>query len=530
MPPRTDTFFLIKKNFTIFAELYEQIATGYVDAVNPETLMRTGIRAMLSTLDPYTQFFDEADNEDIDIMTQGQYGGIGVSVAHIKGKMVIMEVMEGYDAERKGLKVGDILVRIEDQEVDGLTPDEVSLLLRGDPGTQVRLMVQREGSTEPLHFTLTRARVHLKNVSYVDFLGGDTTSGIGYVRLERFAHHAADEVRKAIQTLEGRGTLRGLILDLRGNPGGLLGEAVQLAGLFVPRGSLIVSTRGRLPESVQEYRSQKAPVFPDRPLVVLVDGRSASASEIVAGAVQDLDRGVVLGERTYGKGLVQIIRQLPYHTSLKMTTARYYTPSGRCIQAVTYTHREEDGYAVDVADSLRKTFFTRGGRPVRDGGGIEPDVSIAQPSKSELERALEKEAAYFFFAGYYLGQHPELQEVHVNDDLLQAFIAWLDEQNFSYRLAAEKHFEALRQQLEAAGYERTDDELAMLYEEIEREKREDFKRYAERLKYRLEEAFLRRLYTPTERLRRKLPSDPFVKRASALITDEERYREVLTKK
>ncbi len=516
--PRDDTFFLIKKNFTIFAELYEHIATGYVDQIDPEKLMRTGIEAMLRTLDPYTTFYDEADNEDIDIMTQGAYGGIGISVSQLQGRMMVVDVMEGYDAQKQGLRVGDELVAVDSTSLKGLDTDAVSALLRGDPGSRVTVTVRREGVPEPLVLTITRTRIRLPNVTYAGYL--DEEAGVGYIRLERFAQQATDEVRDAIETLQKEGHLQRLVLDLRGNPGGLLNEAVALAGLFLPEGSLIVSTRGRLPESVQEYRSRRPPMLPDMPLAILVDSRSASASEIVAGAVQDMDRGVIIGERTFGKGLVQIIRRLPYHTALKMTTARYYTPSGRCIQAITYTHRAEDGYAVTVADSLRRTFYTEGGRPVRDGGGIEPDISVSDGERSELERVLREKAAFFFYANHFVATHSEPTEV--DDAVLQNFRHWLEQQHFTYNTALDRTYQTLQAQAAEYAYD-LDTPLKELEKALEQEKARDFKRHAERLKRVLQREIMRRYLTHDEMQRMLLAEDPVVARAVRVLKDARVY-------
>ena len=522
--PRDDTFFLIKKNFTIFAELYEHIATGYVDPIDPEKLIRTGIEAMLQTLDPYTIFYDEADNEDIDILTEGAYGGVGISVSQLQGRIMVVDVMEGYDAEKQGIRKGDELVAVDSTSLEGLNTDDVGALLRGDPGSRVRITVRREGVDTLLVFDVLRTRIHLPNVTYAGYL--DEKAGVGYIRLERFAQQATDEVRDAIERLQEQGDLQRLILDLRGNPGGLLQEAVALAGLFLPEGSLIVSTRGRLPESVQEYRSRRPPMLPDIPLAILVDRNSASASEIVAGAIQDYDRGVIIGERTYGKGLVQIIRRLPYHTALKMTTARYYTPSGRCIQAVTYTHREEDGYAVAVADSLRQTFYTEAGRPVRDGGGIEPDIPGMEEKPGELERVLRNQAAFFFYANRFAATHEQPPE-KVDDALLRDFRRWLDEQNVMYHTALDETLEQLRRQVDAYTYD-VHAPLRQLRKAIEREKVRDFDRHADWLKAELEKEILSRYLSGKEWQQVALEKDPVVHRALNVLRDSRAYRASLT--
>jgi carboxyl-terminal processing protease len=525
--PRDDDFFVLKKNFTIFGELYEELATGYVDDLDAEQLMRTGIDAMLQTLDPYTVFIDEADNEDIDIITRGRYGGVGLTVGQRGGKTVVLQPVEGASAFEQGVRTGDIITHIADTPTDGLASEEIRDLLRGDPGTTVEIRIEREGEREPLDFRLTRSEVQLKNVTYSDYL--DDESGIGYVKLERFARDAAAEVERAVLGLQQEGDLKGLVLDLRGNPGGLLEAAVDISGLFLPKGSVVVSTRGRLAESERIYRSSSPPIAPDVPLVVLVDGGSASASEIVAGAVQDHDRGVIVGERTFGKGLVQVIRGLPYHTSLKMTTAKYYTPSGRCIQSVEYSRDTAGGHAVEVADSLRRMYTTVGGRPVYDGKGIEPDVEVSFGEVSELEEALVRQAAFFLYANQYAATHEaEDDRFTVSDADLLAFHDWVDDQDITYRTRAEQALDALAEDLDGAGYDETADEIEELRAEVAEEKEEDFERHAPRLKERLRREILARYLGESAQIEASFRDDLQLNEATGLLADADAYRGVLS--
>jgi len=524
--PRGDDFFALKKNFTIFGKLYEELATGYVDDLDAEQLMRTGIDAMLRTLDPYTVFIDEADNEDLSILTHGRYGGVGLSVGQRAGRMVVIQPLEGSSAFEQGVRTGDVITHIAGVSTAGMSSDEASHLMRGDPGTTVAITVEREGEPAPLEFRLTRSEVQLKNVTYASYL--DSTPGVGYVKLERFARDAANEVRQAVEALQGERSLDGLVLDLRGNPGGLLEAAVDISGLFLPQNSVVVSTRGRLAETERVYRSRSAPLAPDVPLVVLVDGGSASASEIVAGAIQDHDRGLVLGERTFGKGLVQVIRGLPYHTSLKMTTAKYYTPSGRSIQAVEYSRDGVGGRAVAVADSLRRAFTTAGGRTVYDGKGIEPDVEVGFGAMSELEEALLRQAAFFLFANRYAATHADQNaELTVTDADLQAFRAWLGEEDFSYRTDAEHTLDALAADLAEAGYGEASDELAALRREVLAEKEADFERHALRLKERLRREILARYVGGRAQIEASFPEDVQLNRATELLADAAAYRAAL---
>lgn len=524
--PRNDDFFALKKNFTIFGKLYEELAVGYVDAVDPEQLMRVGIDAMLQTLDPYTVFIDEADNEEIDILTRGRYGGVGLSVGQRGGRPVVIQPIEGTSAFEQGVRTGDIITHIGGVATEGLSSDEVRNLLRGESGTTVDLTVEREGAPEPLEFRLTRQEVQLKNVTYAGYVAG--AEGIGYVKLERFTQGAPAEVEAAIEKLRGEGALAGLVLDLRGNPGGLLEGAVDISGLFLPQNTVVVSTRGRAAESERVYRSRHAPAAVDLPLVVLVDGGSASASEIVAGAIQDHDRGVVLGETTFGKGLVQVIRGLPYNTSLKMTTSKYYTPSGRSIQAVEYSRDAAGGRAVEVADSLRRAYTTAAGRTVYDGHGIEPDVAVSLGEVSELEEALVRQAAFFLFANRYAATHEAPSGAFaVTDADLQAFRDWLRAEDFSYRTRAEHALDALAEDLEGAGYDETSDEIAALRAEVAAEKEDDFERHAPRLKERLRREILARYFSESGQIEASFRDDVQLARAVELLADNDAYRAVL---
>jgi carboxyl-terminal processing protease len=389
--------------------------------------------------------------------------------------------------------------------------------------------------------------VQLRNVSYSGFLDDDTLSGIGYIKLDRFARGAAAEVRKALQDLEKTGHLRGLVLDLRDNLGGLLDQAVEITQLFVPQGSVIVSTRGRTPETERVYRSKMPPLAPDLPLEVLMNEVSASASEIVGGAIQDLDRGAIVGVPSFGKGLVQLIKPLPYNTSLKITTARYYIPSGRSIQAIDYGRH--DGNFSEIPDSLRNTFTTANGRAVMDGHGIEPDVEASLGEPSELEQALQRRAAFFFFANAFAADHPMPNAescyfgtvragcdtgnpffeagFQVTDEVYDAFRAWLDTQDFSYRTSAEHAVGRLAGNLDEIGYDDASDEIEALRSEIERQKAADFERHAERLKAQLRTEILSRYLGPTAQIKISLGRDFQVRSAADLLGSAEAYAAVL---
>jgi carboxyl-terminal processing protease len=522
--PRDDDFFALRKNFEIFGAVYEELVGNYVDDLNPEQLMRAGMDAMLEDLDPYTSFIDEAENTAMEMAARGRYGTVGLTVAVRDGRVTVSAPEEDASGYKQGVRAGDVITRIAETPTDDLTLSDVRSLLRGEPGTTVEVIIERESEPEPLRFQLTRTEVERRNVPYSGFV--DAAPGIGYVKLDRFGRNAGTEVKAAIDQLAEKGSLDGLVLDLRDNPGGLLNEAVNLTQLFVPDGSTIVSTRGRLPTAQHIYRSKKTPTYPDLPLVVLVNEYSASASEIVAGAVQDLDRGVVLGTVTFGKGLVQVVKPLPYNTSIKITTAKYYTPSGRSIQAIDYG--EHDGTSTEIPDSLRQTFETEGGRIVKDGRGIEPDVAVSPGAESELEQALRRRAAFFFYANHYAAEHPSIDTTFtVTDAVLGDFERWLATQDFSYRTAAERDLEHLAEKLSAVGYASADDEMTALREAVRAEKASDFDRHADRLKEILRSEIVARYFGRTTQVQASLDHDVQVQEALALLTDADAYSDVL---
>lgn len=521
-----DQFFALRKNFQIFSAVYEELVGSYVDPIDPEQLMRSGIDAMLEDLDPYTTFIDESDNADIDIITRGRYGGVGLNIGFRAGKVTVVSPIEGASGYKQGVRAGDVIIEIAGQSTEGMNVTEVRSLLRGDPGTAVEIKVEREGTPEPIEFLLTREEVTLKNVTYSGFANDDTASGIAYIKLERFARDADAEVRLALQEMKSIVPIRGVVLDLRDNPGGLLESAVRIVELFVQPNSVIVSTRARQRESERIYRSQASPLLPDVPLVVLTNEYSASASEIVAGAVQDLDRGAIIGRPTFGKGLVQIIKPLPFHTSLKITTARYYTPSGRSIQAIDYG--KHDGTFVEIPDSVRRSFETRAGRMVLDGRGIEPDVAVSPGEPSELEEALDRRAAFFFYANHFASTHDSIApDFEVTDEVIDDFEAWLSNEAFQYRIDAERVLDDLAASLDENAYEETLDELEQLRNAVIAEKEDDFVRHRDRIAERLRAEILARFYGDSAQIRASLAHDAQFKVAVELLKDRSAYDDVL---
>lgn len=528
--PRDDDFFELRKNFRIFGAVYEELVTGYVKPVDPEHLMRTGVDAMLRDLDPYTTFLDEADNANIDIITEGRYGGVGLDVGERGGKITVVAPVEEASGYKQGIRAGDVIARINDQPVAPLSLKDVQTLLRGEPGTTVRVTIEREGAPAPLEFTLTRDEIDLENVTYHGRVG--EASDVGYVKLERFTRAAASELEDALQALKERGSLRGVILDLRDNPGGLLNAAVGVSELFLSKGAVIVSTEGRLSKANSTYRSDRTPFVPDVPLVVLVNGYSASASEIVAGAVQDHDRGVVMGTTTYGKGLVQALRSLPHNTSLKMTTAQYRTPSGRSIQnlntPVVDTSRSDAGGEVDSSLTHMEHETTRG-RTVRDGNGLRPDVPLDVPPPSALEEALRRRAAFFYYANHYAASRDTLPtEFSIRDGDLDDFRAWLEAEDLRYPTDAEHAIRKLRDRFGDEAYEEVQDEVEVLREAVRAQKKDAFRTHSGDLKRHLEREILTRFASDSQRTAEMLPHDRHVSEAVDLLHDQERYDEVLS--
>lgn len=425
----SDYFFKVNKSIDIFGRVYKEVTLNYVDEVDPEKFMESGIDGLLSTLDPYTNFIDEREGDDVELITTGKYGGIGVTIGQRDGFITILTLMDGYSAQRQGMQPGDRLLEIDGKSMVGMKPDGVRSLTRGEPGAEIRLKIEREGEPKPLVFTLVREEIQLKNISYAEYI----SEGMAYIRIDRFSRSAGDELRLAIKNLRLQGTIKTVILDLRDNPGGLLDVAVSVVEKFVPKGSIVVSTRGRKPESEKKYFATEEPMLPDVALVVLVNRNSASASEIVAGAIQDLDRGIILGTRSFGKGLVQTITALPYNTQLKITTAKYYTPSGRCIQEIDYMHKGKDGVFAITPDSLRQQFKTLKGRPEYERGGITPDTIVSEPESSALHKELLRKAMYFKFGTRYSSIYKDTTAKRDDDELVKAFQAFLDEQKFSYQ-------------------------------------------------------------------------------------------------
>ena len=432
--------FKLTKNLDIYISLFRELNAFYVDEIDPEKLVTRSINSMLATLDPYTVYYPEEETGDLDFMTTGKYGGFGSLIRKSGDYILVTNVYKGFPADRSGIRPGDMMISIDGISLKGVSSDKASEMLKGEPGTEAEIIIRRNG--QDLTKRLKRERIAISAVPYYGMVDENT----GYIRFTNFTQNCISEVREALIDLKEKQGAEDLILDLRSNPGGLVNEAVEIVNLFVKPGQEVVSTKGRAKQYDAVFRTTKTAVAPDMPVVVLINRGSASASEIVAGALQDLDRGVIVGERSYGKGLVQVARPLSYKAQVKMTTAKYYIPSGRCIQAVDFSNRNEDGSVGAIPDSLTKTFRTKSGRSVRDGGGIIPDIAVPSDMLNRFASELYVQNMIFDFATVYYWSHPQPSSpdsLRITENDLEQFRAFLAVKKFAYKTDSETILEEL---------------------------------------------------------------------------------------
>lgn len=524
-----DNYFELSRNLDIFTTVLRELTVYYVDPTNPKLLVEEGLHSMLESLDPYTQFIPEDEAEDYRFMTTGQYGGIGALIGQRNKDVMITDPYEGFPAQKSGLRAGDIIRAIDGKSVKGKEYDEVSRMLKGTPGTSITISVERGGNTTPLSFTVVREEITIKSVSYYSMVDDKT----GYIRLGGFTDNAAKEVKAAVEDLVQKQGAKGLILDVRSNPGGLLNEAVDIVNIFIDKGQEVVSTRGRVKEWDKVYRSMHPAIDTKTPLVVLVNSGSASASEIVSGALQDLDRAVIIGQRTFGKGLVQTTRPLTYNAQLKITTAKYYIPSGRCIQALDYTHRNPDGSVGKVPDSLISEFKTKGGRKVYDGGGITPDYSITPDTLSSISQALISNYILFDYATYYHAAHPSIGSARtfaLNDAEYDEFTKWQANRTYDYITESEKQLEILKEKAEKEKYF---DHIRKDYEAVKKllmhDKVTDLQLNKQEVKEMLENEIVSRYYYQNGRIETSFDTDPEVQAALKALRDPAVYRSMFNR-
>ncbi|MES2619920.1 MAG: S41 family peptidase [Bacteroidota bacterium] len=530
----TPSYFEITKNLDIFTTLYKELNTYYVDTLNPEKLMQSGIRNMLESLDPYTDFIPEEDMDDYRMQTTGKYGGIGAIIGTRGEWVMVTEPYEGFPADKSGLRAGDKIIEVDGKTAKNYKTDQVSAMLKGKPGTEVIVKLKRlqaDGSEAEMMVKMIRQEIKVKNVPYF----GMASDKIGYIRLSGFTERAGAEVKNALQVLEARGKLDGVILDLRGNPGGLLNEAVNVANVFVDRNKEIVSTKGKMDEWNKSFPTLNDPVDLKIPVVVLADGGSASAAEIVAGALQDLDRAVIIGQKTFGKGLVQSTRSLPFNAKLKVTTAKYYIPSGRCIQAINYAERNEDGSVKRVPDSLKVAFKTKySGRTVYDGGGIDPDIAREPEKFSNIAFSLLTKNHIFDYATEYRAKHDKIgsaKAFQLGEDGYADFVTWVSKKEYDYSTRSEKVFEQLKAAAEKENYyEAIKDDLEKLNKTMMHDKAHDLEKEKVQIKSLLEEEIVSRYYLNTGRVETSFRSDNELKAALDVIKDETQMKDILAKR
>jgi carboxyl-terminal processing protease len=524
----TPDYFEISKNLDIFYSVYKELNVGYVDGTKPGQLMKTGIDAMLNSLDPYTVYYTENDIEDYRFMTTGEYGGIGATVNDINGKIVIAEPYEGFAAYKAGIRAGDQIVGVNGINVENKQSDDISNLLKGQAGTPVKLRILKAGQTTPNDINLVREEIKTKAVPYFNMLPDGET---GYIKLTSFTENCSGEVRDALTSLKSKGC-KTLVLDLRGNLGGLLIEAVNIVNFFVDRGQEIVFTKGKVQEWDRSYLSVNAPMDLQIPLVVLVDENSASASEIVSGALQDLDRAVIIGKRTYGKGLVQQTKDLVYNAKIKYTVAKYYIPSGRCVQALDYSHKDEEGRVEKVPDSLITAFKTKGGRVVYDGAGIMPDLKTQDEKFETILISLISKYHIFNYATKYALDHKTISEVkdfHLSDADYQTFVTYLKDKEYSYKTKTENDLELLKKTAEdEKNFAEFESEYNALIKKLQDNKKNDLVDHKKDIQRYLEEEIVARYYFQTGRIQLSLRDDADLAQALELLKDQAKFKQMLS--
>ncbi len=524
--------FQVSKNLDVFNSVYKELDMFYVDTIDPQKVIRAGIDAMLEEIDPYTVYYPEDDLDDLKQMITGKYAGIGSIIRYYKKRerVVIFEPYEDTPAAETGLKAGDVILEIDGKDVKGLMTDKVSEMLRGEAGTTFILKVERPGEAAPLEFRITRRNIQTPAVPYYGML---TDGKSGYVQLTSFTDNCARDVRRAIIELKEQGASQ-FVLDLRSNGGGSLKEAVEIVNLFVPKGLELISTKGKMRQACHVYKSTREPLDLKSPLAVLVDGASASAAEIVAGSLQDLDRAVIVGTRTYGKGLVQIPRDLPYNGQLKVTTSKYYIPSGRCIQALDYQHRDEKGQAIRTPDSLTNVFYTAAGREVRDGGGIRPDVAVEVPKQSHLLYYLLNDDVLLEYGNEYALSHPTIagpQEFELTDEDYEHFKKMVLESGFKYDRQSEKALKELKEVAKFEGYlENAQAEFDALEKKLQHNLSADLDRLKKEIKPLIASEIVKRYYFQRGVIIQQLKDDPDLDKALEVLGDSTSYAAVFAVK
>jgi len=517
--------FRIAKNLDIFFSLFRELNTFYVDEIDPDKVIKSGIDNMLKTLDPYTVYFPETEADEFSIMISGKYGGIGSLVRTSGDYVIISEVYKGFPADKAGIKAGDLLKKVDGISLKGLTTDKVSEKLKGNPGTEINLTIERNG--KETDYQLKREKIIMKSVPYYGMIDSKT----GYIRFTTFTQNCIEEVKTAVNALKDN-NVQQIILDLRGNPGGLLTEAVEIVNLFVAEGNEVVSTKGKVKQFDEDYKTTKQPIDEKIPLAIIINRASASASEIVAGAIQDLDRGVIIGQRSYGKGLVQITRPLSYNTQLKVTTAKYYIPSGRCIQARDFSHPNEDGSVGIIPDSLITEFKTKHGRTVKDGGGITPDIEVLPDPLSQISSELYVRNYIFDFATNYYWNHPDIKspdQFAFTDKDYADFKDFLIKRNFSYKTGTE---ESLNDLISNARKEKYYDIHKDLFDDLEKDIAhsldQDLALFRSEITDLTEDEIISRYFYESGAIAWTIKTDKQILKARDILNNKEEYGSILS--
>lgn len=527
-----DSYFEVSKNLDIYATIFRELNNYYVDPIEPGKMVKTSIDGMLEELDPYTNYITESDMEEYQFQTTGKYGGIGANMRKKDDDIYIGDVYENSPAQKAGLHPGDFVISIDNQLVKGKTIDDLSLLLKGSPGSKVTLKIKDVYNGGISDKIVTRGEIEVSSVPFAGLLG---QNDVAYVKLTQFTPACSRLVRRALDSLRVvQPKLKGVVLDLRNNPGGLLDEAVNICNLFIDKGELVVSTKGKIKEWDKDFKTTASPWDLKIPVTVLVNSSSASASEIVAGTLQDLDRGIVIGERSYGKGLVQTTRNLGYNAKLKLTTAKYYTPSGRCIQAIDYSSRNADGSVGTIPDSLKKLYKTKGGRDVLSGGGVEPDIFVKEEPISRLAITLYTKNYFFDYATEYTKKHPQspkMDSFTLSTNEFNDFAKWLDNKDYSYKTETEEALDTLMAIAKREKYhDGAKNELASLQTKISHDKKQDLLKNQKEIKDLLENEVISRYYFLRGRIAQSLKNDEDIKKAMDVINDGRRYEALLKPK
>lgn len=527
-PLKSQNDFEVAKNVDIFITVLKELNAKYADEISVGDLTKTAIDAMLQKLDPYTVYYPESQIEDFKLLTTGQYGGIGALIQGKEGKVLISEPYEGYPAHVAGLRAGDIILKINNQPTEGKTSEDVSNILKGEPGTAITLEVKRVGVEKPMTFKIVRKEIKLPNIPYFGIIGSD----VGYIKLDQFTENAGKEVKESFLKLKEQG-MQSLILDLRNNGGGLLNEAVNIVNLFVDQNVTIVETKGKIKEQQNIYKTRTTPIDKQIPVVILINELSASASEIVAGALQDLDRGVIIGKKSFGKGLVQNIIPLSYNSSLKITVSKYYIPSGRCVQNIDYFGKDTLSFKKHIPDSLATAYKTKGGRIVYDKGGIEPDITTADTTASQILITLILNNLIFDFANDFRATHDTIatpDKFVMTEELYQQFLDFLKDKNYEYTTETEILLKELKQSaIEENNFQTIENLYQEMEEKIKLDKSRDLIKYKDEISKFLTSEIITRYYYQKGRIIYTLKNDVDIKTAKEVLLDKTKYNSILAK-